>query len=264
MWPSVPRLIRVPRRFQESATAASVAVQQDTPDVYYSEIYLEVISILVTSLDSRFETDAKTMLEAVENFILHNDEEALNRICEFYGRDLDRSRLSLHRQMFFDIIRHKSQNVHTFETVLLMFCNDSKFGDMLSELHKLLRIVLTVPITTCTAELSFSALRRWKKFLAYPSGKTSSCRKGNCHWVSCGVSCGVLRCPAVFRHTPDTCFTVTRLVRKQDRSLLACLLLFALRHCGICFICALLCIVQILRHMEQLHCVHKKTKPKNC
>ena len=168
-------------------------VQQDTPDVYYSEIYLEVISILVTSLDSRFETDAKTMLEAVENFILHNDEEALNRICEFYGRDLDRSRLSLHRQMFFDIIRHKSQNVHTFETVLLMFRNDSKFGDMLSELHKLLRIVLTVPITTCTAELSFSALRRLKKFLAYPSGKTSSCRKGNCHWVSCGV----LRCPVV-------------------------------------------------------------------
>ena len=33
--------------------------------------------------------------------------------------------------------------------------------------------------------------------LAYPSGKTSSCRKGNCHWVSCGVSCGVLRCPVL-------------------------------------------------------------------
>jgi len=54
--------------------------------------------------------------------------------------------------------------------------------------------------------------------LAYPSGKTSSCRKGNCHWVSCGVlrcpvvcpavtcdvSCGVLRCPVVFRHTGDS------------------------------------------------------------
>ena len=36
---------------------------------------------------------------------------------------------------------------------------------MLSEIHKLILIFLTVPITTATAECSFSALRRIKTYL---------------------------------------------------------------------------------------------------
>ena len=36
---------------------------------------------------------------------------------------------------------------------------------ILSEIHKLIRIYLTVPITTATAERSFSALRRMKTYL---------------------------------------------------------------------------------------------------
>lgn len=34
-----------------------------------------------------------------------------------------------------------------------------------SELEKLLRLYLTIPVTTCTAERSFSALRRIKTYL---------------------------------------------------------------------------------------------------
>jgi len=37
--------------------------------------------------------------------------------------------------------------------------------DMLSEFSKLLQIVLTIPVSSCTAERFFSALRRLKTFL---------------------------------------------------------------------------------------------------
>lgn len=37
--------------------------------------------------------------------------------------------------------------------------------DIYSEIDKLLRLYLTVPVTTCTAERSFSALRRVKTYL---------------------------------------------------------------------------------------------------
>jgi len=38
-------------------------------------------------------------------------------------------------------------------------------GGMLTEFNKLLKIILTVPVLSCTAETSFSALRRLKTFL---------------------------------------------------------------------------------------------------
>ena len=37
--------------------------------------------------------------------------------------------------------------------------------DMFSEIDKILRLYLTIPVTTCTAERSFSSLRRVKNYL---------------------------------------------------------------------------------------------------
>ena len=42
---------------------------------------------------------------------------------------------------------------------------DQAISETLTELHKFVRLLLTVPVSTCTAERSFSALRRLKTYL---------------------------------------------------------------------------------------------------
>lgn len=173
--PSVPRLHRVPRRLQHATCSGNTDngddqhIQQNTPELFHRKIYLEVIDTISSALCSRFETEAKDILQAVENFLVHNSGDALNYICAFYGSDLDKARLALHRDMFVDIVGASEK--YTFETFIRAFKEDGKFMGLLPELHKLLRLVLTIPITTCSAERSFSALRRLKTFLRSTMGQ---------------------------------------------------------------------------------------------
>jgi hypothetical protein len=78
--------------------------------------------------------------------------------------------------MFLDICRQRNVKIETFKDVLDVFCNSNSTSgsdqsqspnlvELLPELSKLLYIALTIPTTTCTAERSFSALRRLKSYL---------------------------------------------------------------------------------------------------
>lgn len=91
---------------------------------------------------------------------------------KFYKDDLDLDRLVLHRDMFLDISRQRDVMPHSFRDVLDVFCNSARSGnanaklpELLPELSKLICLALTIPVTTCTAERSFSVLRRLKTYL---------------------------------------------------------------------------------------------------
>ena len=57
------------------------------------------------------------------------------------------------------------KQVTRIQTLCEVFNLQSTFKILLSEVHKLLRIYLTIPVTTSTAERNFSALQRIKTFL---------------------------------------------------------------------------------------------------
>jgi len=162
--PSVPRLRRMPKRLED----AHEQQPQDTVELYHRKIFVEIIDTIHVALNSRFETEAVEVLQRVEDFLLHNSKEALNDICSFYGSDIDRCRLALHRDMFFDFTVNSVDNL---TQIIQTFSSDTKFACMLPELHKLLRLILTIPVTTCTAERSFSCLRRLKTFLRSTMGQ---------------------------------------------------------------------------------------------
>ena len=70
-----------------------------------------------------------------------------------------------------DLVKTENQNrnipikqVSTISTVCELFNSNSFAKSMFNEVHKLL-IYLTVPMTSATAERSFSALRRLKSYL---------------------------------------------------------------------------------------------------
>ena len=94
-------------------------------------------------------------------------------LLKFYAKDLDGKKLLRQIAMLPDLvneIKKTSPYDHlksvTNVRVLADILKTSPLTlAMFSEVHKLVRIFLTIPVTTATAERSFSALRRLKTYL---------------------------------------------------------------------------------------------------
>ena len=88
-----------------------------------------------------------------------------------YKDDLDAERLRLHRDMFLDIARQRNAELASFRDALTVFRSSGagqdamRIPELLPELAKLFCVALTIPVTTSTAERSFSTLRRLKTCL---------------------------------------------------------------------------------------------------
>ena len=96
----------------------------------------------------------------MNNLLLVGETSDIGVIVDFYKDELDVERLKLHRDMLLDIHRAEVNSL-TFKNVacVLKFLNDKQHVlTMLPELVKFIRLFLTIPTTTCTAERSYSSL----------------------------------------------------------------------------------------------------------
>ena len=93
------------------------------------------------------------------------------KMKSIYHKDLDMDKLKIQLQMLPDAVNATPlygiliKQVTCIQTLCQVFNNHPSMKILLTELHKLLRIYLTIPVTTSTAEQSFSALRRIKTYL---------------------------------------------------------------------------------------------------
>ena len=94
-------------------------------------------------------------------------------ICELYGNDIDKSKLERQLKMVPDMLREvKKSNdfralksVSSIFTIAEIFKSYPMYGGLFSEIFKLVKIFMTIPVSTASAERSFSALRRLKTYL---------------------------------------------------------------------------------------------------
>lgn len=91
-----------------------------------------------------------------------------------YEGDLDGTRLSLHLSMLKDLCCSAEPQIKVADTtdVVEIFNDHEAWAQMLPEVINLLRLYLTLPVTSCTAERSFSSLRRLKTFLRTINNRT--------------------------------------------------------------------------------------------
>ena len=121
---------------------------------------------VTSSLSSRFHTDSNTHMIRVEQFLVtHHSSDNVSEILKFYGNNIDADRLLLHRDMLFDIMQSKHVVASCLSDIVTFLRDNPNVRVLLPELVKLVRIVLTVPVTSCTAERSFSSLRRLKSYM---------------------------------------------------------------------------------------------------
>ena len=75
------------------------------------------------------------------------------------------SRLALHVEMLGDICTRRGSQVSNSRDLMRLLLADHSLLEMLPEVSQLVRLLLTVPATSCASERSFSLLRRLKSYL---------------------------------------------------------------------------------------------------
>jgi len=88
----------------------------------------------------------------------------VDEICEHYKDDLNSQRLICQLDVLRDACRGKRLNtVRDVYSCLTAF--SSMYDEVFSEVSRLIRLFLVIPVTSATAERSFSAMRRLKTYL---------------------------------------------------------------------------------------------------
>ena len=160
--PRLPRQRKVPRTLDDNARSA--VIPQTAKDEH-RQLYFSLLDSVLVGLTDRFEPDETAIhFRKIESFILGREIKP-DYISQHYVDDLDCVRLQLHRDMLLDRARSQDRELDDFESVVDYLKEEKAFSSIIREIKKLLTIVLTSPVSSCTAERSFSGLRRLKTYL---------------------------------------------------------------------------------------------------
>ena len=154
--PKEKRKRKIPAKLNYASSSSTEYSPTETAEKEYERIFKEIIDNVLSGLENRFSTQTKNFLCHLECFLINTDV-CPEKIREFYGKDLDATKLKLHRDMFHDIIKAQSITVTSVQDVLNVFKSKELEHILkhLTELRVLLQLILTIPVSTCTSERSF-------------------------------------------------------------------------------------------------------------
>ena len=167
--PILPRYRRAPRPLDDGAHPHRFTCPKDR----YRQAYFEVLEQACGEIENRFNQSDLSVISEIESLLVDaangQDISAIPDVLTKYNIDLGRLKTQL--LMLLDTISSaftgsvsvkRTTNVRTIAEAL----NQSNIvKGMLSEVDKLVQAYLTFPVTSATAERSFSALRRIKTYL---------------------------------------------------------------------------------------------------
>ena len=179
--PELPRYRRQPRRLDDGEEPHRFT----SPKEYFRPLYHEACDLLLGELNSRFDQEFMKPLQAMESVLINaangnpfaDDLDMLS--SSVFGKDLDFAKLARHLAVLPDIVSQALPEVKKVTSIRTV-CEAMATGAhraTFSEMDKLLRLYLTVPITSATSERAFSTLRR---LLTYLRSTMTEKRLNNC------------------------------------------------------------------------------------
>lgn len=149
-------------------------------------MYFEACDLLHGELEERFQDKhipsviamEKTLLCAANGLEFEDTMETLRTSC--YKNDIDMPSLTGHLQLLQAVIKQSSpevKKVTSIQTICDAMNKESIFKEMLPTVHQLLRLYLSIPVTSATSERAFSALKR---VLTYVHSTMTEVRFNNC------------------------------------------------------------------------------------
>ena len=163
--PALPRCRKAPRRFDDG----SIPTFHTTVEDHYRIIYFEALDLITACIEDRFNQPGYKTYGKVQALLLKAAasapyEEELHFVLSFYGSDFDSLLLPTHLEIF-------SQSFPTHSNVvvseILAFFQQCSLGqlELMSQVSKLVKLLLVMPATNASSERSFGAVRRVKTYL---------------------------------------------------------------------------------------------------
>ena len=126
---------------------------------YFRKDYYEAIDCITGELKRCFCQDNFIVVQKIESLLLDSangkDVSISPQINQIYEADIDMKRLLLHLKMLPDAIKSNCTRileVTRVQTICNVFYENEGLKSLLTEVHILLKIFLTIPVTTATAE----------------------------------------------------------------------------------------------------------------
>eukprot|EP00117_Sycon_ciliatum_P012838 scpid52838/ scgid13749/ Zinc finger MYM-type protein 1 len=171
--PQFPRKRKRPQRYEGGDEPA---YHPSSPEGHYRQLYYEVLDSAKSSIQTRFNQKGFAIYTQMENLLLKSAKgvdatDEFKAVTELYGEDLD-SNLLLTQ---FSLLQTQltSDDDVTFRSVLKFLRGYSTSQrQLLSEVVKLVRLILVSPATNAISERSFSAMRRIKTYLRSTMGQS--------------------------------------------------------------------------------------------
>ena len=177
---SLPRKRKAPRHLEDylrvDGCSSSVDHEFATTKQYYRQSFFEFIDLVVESLDSRFEQSSLDHLQKIEKLILsasngefdfNTSPADLEKQFPILVGDIDFRKLCLQLELLpdsFQQVMPKIKKVTLISTVV-DFMKEPGMKMAFSQLHTLLQLYLTIPLSNASSERAFSVLRRVKNYL---------------------------------------------------------------------------------------------------
>ena len=179
--PELPRYRRPPARINDG----SQPHQFSTPQEYCRQIYYQGCDLLMRELADRFDQSEflpevlsleSLLLKAANGDTYESELESVRNGC--FSSDLNLPSLEKQLPLLVDAAKQGFvRKVTSIRTITDAMNTNPSYKVILSEIHKLLRLYLIVPVTSATSERTFSVLKR---LLVYLRSTMTEKRLNNC------------------------------------------------------------------------------------
>ena len=164
--PTLPRQRHIPCRKNDGAPNH----QFQSPEDFFRKQYYEVLDLLISEITQRFNQPAFSVLQEMERMIIDSCNGKTHVMSSnfevLYTDCLDMSKLKSQLALLPDVLKTGNtdykmgiKKVTTLSTVCQLFETCKFPKTMLNEVHKVLQLYLTIPLSSATAERAFSTLR---------------------------------------------------------------------------------------------------------
>ena len=172
--PTLGRSHRPPRRIAEGSSSGDAF--SDAKQLY-RVTYYELLDVLLEELKSRFKEQEVSVLISMEHIFVgaYSDtepsEDSLQNLVTFYRSDIDERRLRNELKVFYTFVKQHVSAIPRDPIVQLAQLLVQSGLSVFPQVAQLLRLYFLVPVSSCSAERSFSCLRRLKTWLRNTMGQ---------------------------------------------------------------------------------------------
>jgi hypothetical protein len=168
--PILPRPRKLPKRFNDGGSAHQYPGAKDK----YRHAYFEALELGAGEVDKRFNQQDFLLIKEIEGLLIKSAngetvQPLSDTLLKYFDNDIDPTQLTFQLAMIPTLIKtaldDTIKKVTNIRTIADAMEKSDMYKNMLTEVDKLLRIYFCFPVTSATAERSFSLLRRIKTFL---------------------------------------------------------------------------------------------------